>query len=78
MVNGTISRILYIGALCIVALCVAGAVSLSFTGDGELPGDAKMALYTCLGFLFGTHVKPPISKAAGFVQRTLGDKEDAP
>lgn len=72
MVNGTLSRILYIGALILVAICLVGTMAMASAGQ-EFPGDAKMILYTCLGFLFGTHVMPPtVKKVVGTAARVVG------
>ena len=55
MVNGTLSKILYIGALLIVALCLAG---LMF-GTGRNDEVVAAVLSAALAFLFGSHVTPP-------------------
>ena len=55
MVNGTVSRILYIGALALIGIILIGKLALAFT-DHETTSDVTNVMYTLLAFLFGTHV----------------------
>ena len=57
MVNGSISRILYIGALFLVGLCLVGKMILSYFGK-ETGSDVTIVLTSLVAFLFGTHVTP--------------------
>lgn len=59
MVNGTTSRILYVGAYGMIAMVLAGIVLLSSTNH-PIPIELDAALTTLLGFIAGAHVKPPI------------------
>lgn len=59
MVNGTLSKILYIGAILLAGLDLAGMFVMSYTNK-ESPESASVVLTACLAFVFGTHVMPVV------------------
>jgi hypothetical protein len=63
MVNGAVSRIVYIGAFVCILACIAGIIILAVT-DHETPNELMLALTACLGIVGGSHILPPISDAA--------------
>ena len=77
MINGTLSRILYIGALMLVGLDMAGMFVMSYAGK-ESPGTATVVLTSCLAFVFGTHVMPVLgTKQQKAIASQLNDKANA-
>lgn len=60
MVNGTLSRILYLGAIILILACIVGIIAHGLT-DRPVPYELTGVLSSCLAFLFGAHVRPPIS-----------------
>ena len=74
MVNGTLSRILYLSAAVLVGVCLVGIIALGLT-DRPVPQELTGALTACTAFLFGAHVRPPVA-AIYSPPRTGGQDEN--
>ena len=70
MINGTLSRILYVSCAVIVLVCVVGIVLHGLTSR-PVPAELTAALSTCLAFMFGAHVRPPLPGAADRGERDV-------
>ncbi len=65
MINGTLSRIIYIGALMLIGLIVVSMVYLT-TQQLETPTDIKVMLGTLVGMIAGSQITPPnVRKVTG-------------
>lgn len=58
MVNGTLSRILYIGAFAIVGLVITAITVLAMNGH-PVPGELQIVLPTLIAFIAGSQITPP-------------------
>lgn len=63
MVNGTLSRILYVGAFACIGLLIVCMTILS-TAGAAIPTELSGALMALIAFVAGAHIKPPVSLAA--------------
>ena len=64
MVNGTLSRILYVGAFVLTGICVVGYIILAMLAR-TIPGELAAAFTASLALIAGSHITPPN------VQRTI-------
>lgn len=60
MINGTLSRILYVSSAVMIVTCIIGIVMHGLTAR-PVPVELTAALSTCLAFQFGAHVRPPVT-----------------
>lgn len=63
MVNGFISRAVYVGAWLAIGLYMLGAFYLA-NGDKHAPSELDNILYVALGIVGGSHIMPPIKSKA--------------
>lgn len=69
MVNGSTSRLIYLGAWVCILACIIGIVILSVS-DHETPGALMIAMTGAFGVITGSHiVSPPITREA--TEKTL-------
>lgn len=65
MVNGTLSKILYLGAFGMMGLCVIGIIALSIT-EHAVPPELTVAFSSSLALIAGSHITPPnVHKESG-------------
>ena len=72
MVNGFVSRGVYLGAWGCVALYMIGAFLLAGV-DRSAPAELDKVLYVALGIVGGSHIVPPISRKA--TERAVAETE---
>jgi len=58
MVNGTLSRILYIGAFVCMGLCIIGYIVLAVAVK-PVPAELGIAFTGSLALVAGSHITPP-------------------
>jgi len=78
MVNGSISRILYVGALFLIGICLVGKIILAYYGK-DTGSDVTIVLTSLMAFLFGTHVTPLLKpdQVARTLENTLKEATNA-
>lgn len=59
MVNGSTSKIIYLGAWLCAFTCIVGIVILGI-GQDPIPVELGLALTACISFVAGAHVKAPV------------------
>lgn len=65
MVNGTTSRLLYIGAYVVILVCLGSILALKLNDAGAaVPTEVDMVLTSSIAFVLGAHIKPPIATDA--------------
>jgi len=74
MVNGATSRLIYFGAWLCNLTCIIGIIVLAMAGH-DTPNELMLAMTACLGIVGGSHLTPPLSKAATEV--TLRKSQEA-
>lgn len=60
MVNGSTSRILYIGAFVLLGVCIVAMAALAVL-KAPAPSIFDAVIVGLLGFIVGAHIKPPVS-----------------
>lgn len=63
MVNGTLSKIIYIGAYALAALALIGFILLGMT-DRPVGPELYGAFFGAMGIIGGAHLEPPINPKA--------------
>lgn len=58
MINGTLSRILYLGAFAMVGMCIVGYIVLSMSND-PIPAELNTAMMVAFSLIAGSHITPP-------------------
>lgn len=77
MVNGTLSRILYIGALALIGMIIAGVVIITVSHE-DVPAQLWGMMTALVSFLFGTHVTPFNVARRSVVTRAEGGADGRP
>ena len=58
MVNGTLSKILYLGAFAMIGLCIV-AITVLAMGNHETPAQLQVVMTALLAMIAGSHITPP-------------------
>lgn len=63
MINGTLSKIIYIGAYLMSAICLVGYFLLKSL-DKPIDPELWIAFGASIGIVGGAHLKPPVNTSA--------------